>query len=305
MFAAPPEMTLRVLHEIPDAHRAAGRASDWFFGKDDPRAHSFLEGPAVDRQGHLWVTDIPFGRLFRIAPEGAWTLALEYDGEPNGLAIHADGRVFIADHRRGLLVFDPRSGRLDAALPRLRREGFRGLNDLTFAANGDLYFTDQGQSGLQDPSGRLYRMRAATGQVDCVLDGIPSPNGLCLTPDGRHLLLAVTRANQVWRLPLHPDGSTSKVAAFLQLSGGLAGPDGLAMDAAGNLAVAHCGLGCVWVFSRLGEPIWRLRAPEGLSTTNLCYRGHTLLVTESDTGRVLAAELPVPGLPLYSHAAGA
>lgn len=303
MFAAPPEIPLRVLYEIPPGHRATGRTSDWFFGKDDPHAHSFLEGPAIDRHGHLWVTDIPFGRLFRISPEGEWALALEYDGEPNGLAIHADGRVFIADHKRGLLVFDPRSGRLDAVLPRLRREGFRGLNDLTFAANGDLYFTDQGQSGLQDPSGRVYRMRAATGQVDCVLEGIPSPNGLCLTPDGRHLLLAVTRANQVWRLPLHADGSTSKVAAFIQLSGGLAGPDGLAMDAEGNLAVAHCGLGCAWIFSRLGEPLYRLRAPRGLSTTNLCYRGNTLLVTESDTGCILAAELPVAGMALPSHAA--
>jgi gluconolactonase len=304
MFAAPPELSSRVYAELPPKHRQPGRRSDWFFGKDDQQAHSFLEGPAIDREGHLWVSDIPFGRLFRISPEGAWSLALEYDGEPNGLALHRDGRVFIADHRRGLLAFDPRSGRLDAMLPRLRREGFRGLNDLTFAGNGDLYFTDQGQSGLQDPSGRLYRMRAATGAVDCVLEGIPSPNGLALTPDGRHLLLAVTRANQVWRLPLHPDGSTSKVAAFLQLSGGLAGPDGLAVDAEGNLAVAHCGLGTVWIFSRLGEPLFRIRSCRGLSTTNLCYRGNMLLITESDSGCVLAAELPVAGQGLYSHAEG-
>lgn len=301
MFAAPPEIIARVAYEIPADLRATGRHSDWFFGKDDQTAHSFIEGPALDRDGHLWITDIPFGRLFRISPEGAWSLALEYDGEPNGLAIHRDGRVFIADHRRGLLVHDPRSGSLEAVLPRLRREGFRGLNDLTFAHNGDLYFTDQGQTGLSDATGRLYRMRAGSGDVDCLLDCIPSPNGLVLTPDNRHLLLAVTRANQVWRLPLHADGSTSKVAAFLQLSGGLAGPDGLAMAADGSLAVAHCGLGCAWVFSRLGEPAWRIRAPRGLSLTNLCFRGRTLLMTESDTGCVLAAELPLAGAATYSH----
>lgn len=291
MFAAPPELPTRVAYEIPAAHRAT-RSSDWFFGKDDPNAHSFIEGPALDAAGKLWVSDIPFGRLFRISPAGEWALMLEYDGEPNGLAHHADGRVFIADHKRGLLVFDPRSNRLDAALPRLRREGFRGLNDLIFARNGDLYFTDQGQSGLQDPSGRLYRMRAATGHVECVLDGIPSPNGLVLSPDERHLLLAVTRANQIWRLPLHADGSTSKVAAFIQLSGGLAGPDGLAMTPDGRLCVAHCGLGTVWVFSKLGEPLWRIRSCRGISTTNLCLRGDTLLITESDSGCVLAADLP-------------
>jgi gluconolactonase len=122
-----------------------------------------------------------------------------------------------------------------------------------------------------------------------------------LTSDERHLLLAVTRANQIWRLPLHPDGSTSKVAAFIQLSGGLAGPDGLAMAEDGSLAVAHCGLGTAWIFSRLGEPLYRIRSARGLSTTNLCFSGKTLLITESDSGCVLAAELPLAGAAAYSH----
>ncbi len=305
MFAAPPELPTRVFAELPPEHRRAGQPSGWFFGKDDPNAHSFLEGPAFDREGHLWVADIPFGRLFRVSPEGRWTLALEYDGEPNGLAVHRDGRVFVADHRRGLLAFEPASGRLEPLLPRLRREGFKGLNDLTFARNGDSYFTDQGQTGLQDPTGRVYRLRAATGAVECLLDNVPSPNGLVLTRDERALLVAVTRANQVWRLPLHPDGSTTKVAVFIQLSGGLAGPDGLALDAEGNLAVAHCGLGAAWLFSPLGEPLARLRSCRGLSTTNLCYggpEGRTLFVTESDSGCVLAADMAAPGHPLFSHA---
>lgn len=305
MFAAPPEVTAEVFSEIPEEHRASGRHSDWFFGKDDPHAHSFLEGPAMDRAGNLWVTDIPFGRLFRIAPDGGWTLAAEYDGEPNGLAFHHDGRGFLADHRRGLMAVDPATGQVTPVLGRVRREGFKGLNDLVFAANGDLYFTDQGQTGLQDPTGRVWRLRAATGHLECLIDNVPSPNGLVLTRGDKALLLAVTRANQIWRLPLHPDGSTSKVAIFLQLSGGLTGPDGLAIDEEDNLAVAHCGLGTVWLFSRLGEPMLRIRSPRGLSTTNLCYGGadgRTLFVTESDTGAILSARMPVPGRRLFSQA---
>jgi gluconolactonase len=34
----------------------------------------------------------------RITPDGNWTVAAEYGGEPNGLKIHKDGRIFIADH---------------------------------------------------------------------------------------------------------------------------------------------------------------------------------------------------------------
>ena len=41
---------------------------------------SFLEGPSFDRAGNLYVTDIPFGRVFRIGPQGEWTLITEYDG---------------------------------------------------------------------------------------------------------------------------------------------------------------------------------------------------------------------------------
>lgn len=300
MFAPPAEIPFRVWTEIPQAHRRAGQPSGWFFGKDNPRAHSFLEGPALDREGHLWVTDIPFGRLFRISPQGEWTLACEYDGEPNGLAIHRDGRVFIADHRRGLLAFRAGDAAPEPVLTRVRREGFKGLNDLTFGHDGALYFTDQGQTGLQDPTGRVWRLRAG-GEADLLLDNVPSPNGIALTPDGRALLVAATRANQVWRAPLHHDGTTSKVMAFIQLSGGLAGPDGIAVDAEGNLAVAHCGLGCAWLFSRLGEPMARLRSPRGLSVTNLCFHGNRLLATESDSGSILVAEMPVPGPVLYSH----
>ena len=31
----------------------------------------FLEGPSFDRQGRLYVTDIPFGRIFRILRTGS------------------------------------------------------------------------------------------------------------------------------------------------------------------------------------------------------------------------------------------
>ena len=97
---------------------------------------------------------------------------------------------------------------------------------------------------MPTPSRGLYDSSAPTAQSPrCVLAETPnrsrffpycrkypSPNGLALSPDEKALFLAVTRANQIWRLPLHPDGTTSKVAAFITLSGGLAGPDGVAID---------------------------------------------------------------------------
>jgi gluconolactonase len=304
MFYAPPqEITTEVFARLPEHLRVKNRRSGWAFGKGHDFLHSFLEGPSFDRAGNLLVVDIPYGRVLRVSPQGEWSVVTEYDGWPNGLKIHRDGRIFIADHRLGIMQLDPATGTVTPVLGEVRREGFKGTNDLIFAANGDLYFTDQGQTGLQDPSGRVYRLRA-DGQVDCLLQNVPSPNGLVLSPDEKALFLAVTRANQIWRLPLHPDGTTSKVAAFITLSGGLAGPDGVAIDEQGGLAVAHCGLGTVWLFDRLGEPRYRICSCEGISTTNLAFGGtnnRSLFITESDTGTILRAEVPVAGHVMYSH----
>jgi gluconolactonase len=292
MFAAPPEITAAVLTRLPDALRRAGHPADWAHGR---QVHSFLEGPVFDREGHLCVVDIPHGRIFRISAVGEWQLLAAYDGWPNGLALRADGKLAIADHKRGLLLLDPASGLLEPLLVRCRREAFRGLNDLIFSRAGDLYFTDQGETGLQDPSGRLYRLRAE-GRLEMLLGGVPSPNGLVLTPDEDILYLAVTRANQIWRVPLLEDGGIGRVGVFLQLQGGLAGPDGLAMDAAGNLAIAHNGLGTAWLVSRLGEPLLRVRSPEGLTLTNLTFGpDQRLYMTESESGTVLAADVSPAG----------
>jgi gluconolactonase len=303
-YATPTEIPTEVFARVPEHLRIRNRKSGWAFGKGQDHLHSFLEGPSFDREGNLLVSDIPYGRILRVSPEGEWSVVTEYDGWPNGVKIHKDGRAFIADHRRGIMQLDIATGAVAPVLQEVRREGFKGTNDLVFATNGDLYFTDQGQTGLQDPTGRVFCLRTS-GQVDCILDNIPSPNGIVLAPDEKALFVAVTRANQVWRLPLHPDGTTSKVAAFITLSGGLAGPDGLAIDTTGGLAVAHCGLGAVWLFDRLGQPRYRVTSCEGISTTNIAFGGpgnRALYITESDSGTILRAQVPVAGQPMFSHA---
>jgi gluconolactonase len=298
MYAAPPVVETEIFARVPDALRVT----------DNPRLQSgvprdcFLEGPSFDRDGNLYVTNIPYGQIFKVSPEGEFTLAATYDGEPNGLKIHQNGRIVIADHKQGLLMFEPETQRLSAILDRPRHERFRGLNDLVFAKGGELYFTDQGESGLHDPTGRLWRLYP-NGRLDLLLDNVPSPNGLVLTPDENILYLAVTRANAVWRVPLFADGTIGRVGTFIQMSGGM-GPDGMAIDEEGNLAVCHVGMGSIWLFSRLGRPLKELRSCAGLGTTNAAYGGperKTLYITESETGTILKASLEVPGKLMYSH----
>jgi gluconolactonase len=298
MYAAPPRRTLEVFATVPAQFHMRGKRSPWvevqLHGAQTP---AFLEGPAFDADGHLWLVDIPYGRLFRVDPRGHMDCALEYDGEPNGLAFHPDGRLFIADNKNGVMVFDPRTGKVEPYLDRALVQRFKGPNDLIVAANGDLYFTDQGQTGLHDPTGRVYRL-TAEGRLDCLLSNVPSPNGLVLNLHEDVLYVAVTRANAIWRVPLvRQHGLVTKVGDYIQLSGG-GGPDGMALDERGGLAVCHVGLGAVWLFDDVGEPVLRLDATVGRMTTNCAYSGparRQLFVTAGM--HVLVAEVNTPGAP--------
>lgn len=294
-----------VFTAMPEHLRRRDRDTDWArANRGGARIDAFLEGP-VWADGYLWVTDIPFGRIFRISAGGEWEQVAEYDGEPNGMKRFAEGQFLITDYRNGLMLLDAASGTVRPWLERRNSERFRGLNDLTFDARGNLYFTDQGQTGMHDPTGRVYRL-APDGRLDVLLSNAPSPNGLVLSPDEQVLYVAMTRGNCVWRVPLQRDGSVSKVGQFFT-SYGPSGPDGLAMRADGHLLVANPGLGYVWVLNGRAEPVEVIRGPEGASLTNLCFGGddgRTVYITDSTASCIRSVEMAQGGAAVHGGRAG-
>jgi len=294
----------KVFMSMPKKFRNKRRSAWSDPNRQGAEIECFLEGPAFDRKGNLYFTDIPFGRIFRITPRGQWELVIEYDGWPNGLKIHRDGSMWIADYKRGLLKLDADKGTIAPAIETMYSEGFKGLNDLHFAANGDLYFTDQGQTGIADPTGRVFRLRA-DGGLDRLALNVPSPNGITLSTTEKHVYVAATRSQQIWRLPLMADGSVSKTGVAIQLSGGAAGPDGIEMDSANGLAVCHLGVG-VWRFDANMLPTHLVYSddPHHHHLANIAYGGadlRELYITESLSGDILVAKMPVAGKKLFAH----
>ncbi len=260
----------------------------------------FLEGPSFDRKGNLWCVDIPFGRIFRINTKGEWDLAAQYDGWPNGLKIHKDGRIFVADYKRGLMVLDAKSGKIEPLLETAFSESFKGLNDLHFADNGDLYFTDQGQSGIADPTGRVWRLRA-NGELQRLVQNAPSPNGITLNGKNTQVYVAITRSQQIWRLPLMQGGTPSKTGVAIQLSGGHAGPDGIEMDAEDGLLVCHLGVG-IWRFDSNCLPTHLAHSGrKHRLMTNIAFKDKTIYITDSINGEILTAQMPVAGKKMFSQ----
>jgi len=293
-FAPPKELPTRVLTRMPDRFRRLERTEWADANRAGEPVDCFLEGPCYDAQGRLYVVDIPYGRIFRIEAED-WTLVAEYPGWPNGLKVQPDGDLLAADYRHGLVRIDPHSGTTRAVLQTVMSESFKGLNDLTPHRDESVLFTDQGQTGLQDPTGRVWRLHK-DGRLDRLINTGPSPNGLVLNTAQTHLYVAMTRSCEVWRFLLRPDSVVAKAQCFARVPAGLAGPDGLAMDSADRLYVSNPGHGCVWVIDPHGVPLYRIQSSTGRMTTNCALtpdeRG--LVITESETGTILIAEVPSP-----------
>ncbi len=292
---------LEIFSAMPEKFRQTGVRSEWADVNQGGRlADSFLEGPVFDTHGNLYVTDIPFGRVFRIDPKGEWDLVAQWDGEPNGMKFLSETELLVTDYKNGLMRLNIQTGRVKSFLERRNSESFKGVNDLVLDARGNVYFTDQGQTGMHDPSGRVYRL-SPDGKLDLLLNNVPSPNGIVLSPDERFLFVAATRGNAVWRMPLLSDGSVSKVGQFFT-SYGPSGPDGLAMDESGRLLVANPGLAYVWVLSHWAEPEESLTGPKGASLTNMAFGGKdrkTLYCTDSTNGNILRADMSVAGCSLH------
>ncbi|KAE8137927.1 hypothetical protein BDV38DRAFT_292539 [Aspergillus pseudotamarii] len=278
---------------LPPEFRRLGLSEHSINQKRGKLLDSFLEGPIyVPALDLLFVTDIPYGRIFSIDSNANWTLVTDYDGEPNGLVWnHITKKIIIADFKQGILELDPISKELKTIVARFQGERLKGPNDLVISADGVIYFTDQGMTGLQDPTGRVFRLYP-DGRLQLLISNGPSPNGLVLSRDEKALFVAMTRDNAVWYVPLLSDGSVQRIGRFSSYYG-IGGPDGMAQDAEGNILVAHSTLGTVFVHAANGELVMKAKSPRGAHTTNLTWGSpsmNVLYIVESQTATILRVD---------------
>jgi gluconolactonase len=295
MFNSPKELATRLLTRMPDRFRNPTRTEWADTNRGGHPVDAALEGPCLDAQGRLYVVDIPYGRIFCI--EGTeWRLITQYDGWPNGLKMMVDGTLLAADYRLGLVQINPATGEWSPKLRNVSTEGFKGLNDLTLHPDGSVFFTDQGQTGLHDPSGRVWRLRP-DDRIDLLINNGPSPNGLVLNHSKSHLYVAMSRSSEIWRFAIRNDALVQKAQRFTQIPGGTNGPDGLAMDSHDRLFICDPAHGCVWVVDAFAEPLYRIMSCAGRTLTNcvLSADERTLFITDSATSSIQVCGVPEAG----------
>ena len=253
------------------------------------------EGPSFDRNGVLHFVDFDAKWIYQVTLDGNLKQFVYTDGIPTGSKFHINGHLYVADGACGILDISP-EGKIRVAASEWQGKPFRGPNDLVFAHNGDLYFTDPSGSDAEHAIGNVFLLRR-DGRLELFAGGFQFPNGVVFSADGQSLFMAETIPNQILAFKLDHNGYEKSRRVFARMEGGL-GPDGMAFGSDGNIYVAHFGKGCVAVINPIGEVIAEIPVG-GAKPTNVAFWGSSLFVTEVEKGQVVRLGIGVRGQGLY------
>jgi gluconolactonase len=248
----------------------------------------FTEGP-VWRDGGLLFSSPNTNAVYRWSPPGTVDVVRVKSGytgpdigryhQPgsNGLAFDPQGRLTLCEHGNRLVRRVEPRGNTTILADSWRGRRLNSPNDLVYACDGTLYFTDPWfglPDGADDPKRELpfsgvFGLR--DGELWLIDDALSGPNGIATSPDDRYLYVGNWDISQsvVIRYPVLPDGRTGpgEVLADLTDQNAPDSIDGLAVDDAGNLLV--CGPHGIWALAPDGEPLGLLQLPE--SPHNLAW----------------------------------
>jgi sugar lactone lactonase YvrE len=264
-------------------------------------AANIIEGINFDREGNLWVVDITGGKALKIV--GGKTVAAfgEKHLRPNGARFHKDGRLFIADQLGELYFFNVSTGERTKILQSYGFEHMRGFSDLIFDNKGGLYITESYGSSAMNSSGRVFYLPPDKGaKLQLFQENMAFPNGIAVSADGNFVYIAEWAKNRIIAVPAVNGNIRWITYVFCRFEGGI-GPDGLAVDAEGNVYAAHFHAGEIAVCDANGFSYGAIRLPAsaGIRVSNLAFHEGYLYVTESLKNEIWRIKVKKSGLQPY------
>jgi gluconolactonase len=257
---------------------------------------AFTEGPASDREGNVYFTEIINQRIMKLGKDGVLSTYREHSNVANGLLIDPQGRLIACE-----------GAEFERPGVKVKGKSLIGPNDVTIDGKGRLYFTDL-------PGGAVYRIDAP-GKVARILAApdVQRPNGIQVSPDDRKLYLieangAQGGARMIRSYDLQADGTVRNMKVHYNFYPGRSA-DGMSIDTQGNL-YASAGMNQlrgtsetldnktgVYVISPEGKLLKFIPIPEDFITNN-AFGGpdmKTLYVTAGKTLYKVRTE--IAGLP--------
>jgi gluconolactonase len=226
----------------------------------------FTEGPVFSRRGYLLFSDIPANRIMRWE-RGKVTVFRENSNGANGLTFDHQGRLLAAERNR--VTRTEKDGRITVLAEA------QHPNDLVYAIDGSIYFTDL-------PASVVYQI-TRRGEVRPVARDCQQPNGVAPAPNQQKVYVADTKGNQVRVYEVAPDGGLRPGRTFVAAPG----PDGLKTDESGAVWVA-CNEG-ITVFDAEGRRTATHECPESPSNCNWGEGFRNLYVTARKSVYLLKA----------------
>ncbi|GAB4157502.1 MAG: SMP-30/gluconolactonase/LRE family protein [Planctomycetaceae bacterium] len=268
----------------------------------------FTEGVAVDRNGLIYFSDIPFnknaGRVMKYDPKtGAVSVHCADSGKSNGLMFDAKGRLIAACGamwgKQALVEITP-NGTVNVLADKYKGKRLNSPNDLVVHPNRSIYFSDPRYAGdepMEIKEMSVYRY-TPSGKVQRVTHDIEKPNGLGISPDGKILYVAETNngTTEVRKMdpnvkpgrmtlnafPIKKNGTLGRKKVLVDF-GKETGVDGMTIDSRGNIyaAVRSKKRHGIYVFSPKGKELAYI--PTAVLPTNCCFGrgkdGHSLYIT--------------------------
>ena len=305
--------------------RYANLATDRYLGgvrvlatvKDDK---VFTEGPAVDRAGRVYFTNVPMSRILKWDPDTkSLSIFRENSNKSNGLLFDPVGRLLACEGGAGRVTrTDLETGKIEVLASTYNGFPFAAPNDLCLDSKGRVYFTSR--PGTKDPAkgnvNAVYRIDPG-GKVTQLLrwPDVHMPNGIVVSPDDKTLYLIEAHPDadhhrDIRAYDLSADGSISNGRVHVNFYPGRSG-DGMCIDGEGNLYVA-AGLHKtrrtsetldtrpgIHVVSPKGRLVAFRQTPED-TITNCTFGGEDLKTLYVACGtKLLAIPTKIPGKPAY------
>jgi len=274
----------------------------------------FLEGP-MWHQERLWFSDLVGNKLYAVSRDGKVEMLLDHSGGldsvPPGAYMGSNAMVTDKDHSVLLIQHGKRRiARLgnefttSPFLDRFENKRLNSPNDLVFAPDGSLWFTDP-PFGLpkqnNDPAKELpfngvYRY--ANGKLSAAIKDLPMPNGIGFSADGKTLYVSNSGPKMyVEKFTLGPSGEVTGRTTLISYPGSAPDvPDGLKIDSAGNVWTS--GPGGIRIITPAGKVLGQIKLPEVAANLAWGEDGKTVYITASTS--VYRLRTIIQGqLPLY------
>ena len=265
------------------------------------------EGPVyISDSNYLIFSDVPANKIYKwkegsptsvfLEPSGyTGTVPKEKEPGSNGLTLDKKGKLILCQQgnrqiaRMKSSLNDPKP-QFETIVSNYKGKKFNSPNDLVYAANGNLYFTDPPYGlaqGVKDstkeiPFQGVYCIRP-DGKLLLITDKITYPNGIALSPDNKILYVSNSdNDNKEWtKFELNKEGMPVHDSVFYRVSaeeGKIPGsPDGMKVDAKGYIFAT--GPGGVWIFNPAGKLIARIYTGELTANCFLDPSGRMLYMT--------------------------